>query len=192
MSRRAKLLITALLLVLLAIPIGHGFYLWRLPDPLRFRVVAHHKQIESSPDDILHRLVIEVRNTRAVPVYIISGAFYEDAAGAGRGMPWGDIQRPDNPRLGELDYFIEIPAHGVWRGEVRVSTSEQALPDYGQTRILYGYASVFKVEVLHGYGRLCLHLPDSVGRRLYIEPTQYAETSLELAPEMRPTVSTPP
>jgi hypothetical protein len=72
MSRRTKLLITALFLVLLAIPVWHLVDTWHPPSPLRFRHVGERL------DEKEHVLAMEVQNTSHATVMFLVGSFYEN------------------------------------------------------------------------------------------------------------------
>lgn len=82
MSRRAKLLITALflmLLMLLAIPVVYTVLTWRPENPLRFHVVG--ERIEQVPpyEEKIRVLTLEVENT--APTSIVLGYGYVELAG---------------------------------------------------------------------------------------------------------------
>jgi hypothetical protein len=73
MSRRTKLLITAVFLVLLGIVAVYAVRLWTVKEPLRFRVVGVSRPVRGEPPHPEWRLVryeIEVRNVTSVPVSI--------------------------------------------------------------------------------------------------------------------------
>ena len=53
MSRRAKLLIAALFLVLLGIPVVYAILTWSIDSPLRFRCVAALPEDEATVTDLL-------------------------------------------------------------------------------------------------------------------------------------------
>ena len=79
MSRRTKLLIAALFLVLLGIPAVYAILTWRPENPLRFRLGTLHRSPESLADRQSHRrhgprtrVSVVVENTSAVPIYMLS------------------------------------------------------------------------------------------------------------------------
>jgi hypothetical protein len=75
MSRRTKLLITALFLVLLAIPAAYVAVTWRTPNPLRFHIVAYHEPSSPEAWPEYGKLDLMVENTSNLPVHFFIPAF---------------------------------------------------------------------------------------------------------------------
>ncbi|QIF01978.1 hypothetical protein [Roseimicrobium sp. ORNL1] len=82
MSRRAKLLLTGIFLLLLAIPATYVALTWRVADPLRFRYVGigevHMVDNPFAPDAGAPKqrwvwIFIEVQNTTKLPIYFMGG-----------------------------------------------------------------------------------------------------------------------
>jgi hypothetical protein len=77
MSRRTKLLITALFLVLLAIPVWHLVHTWHPANPLRFRQVGERLEKHPFGNGHDHWIQMEVRNTSDATVKFLVGTFRE-------------------------------------------------------------------------------------------------------------------
>jgi hypothetical protein len=82
MSRRAKLLLTALFLVLLGIPMVYLFLSWEPENPLRFRLLEEKVVIDPDGKNCHAIVRMEVRNTSLAAVQFIWGTFTgESSAG---------------------------------------------------------------------------------------------------------------
>ncbi|QIF01971.1 hypothetical protein [Roseimicrobium sp. ORNL1] len=79
MSRRIKIIITALFLVLLAIPAVHITLTWRPENPLRFHVVGERIEQMQHYKEKIRVLTLEVENTAATS--IVLGYGYVEPAG---------------------------------------------------------------------------------------------------------------
>jgi len=185
MTRRSKLLITALFLVLLGIPIGYVFYGWNIPDPLRFQMVAHKTEPEVPVPVTMHHLQIEVRNTSSVAVYLASGVLFRDKANAAMYNPWTSLEPPDSLTGLTLDFNgirepIYIPAHGTWRGRARGRRPNADVVDLSQLTMRYQYASPPRLEILRRYWSACLYLSDSIKQRFSVDAYQHATAPVEL------------
>ncbi|QIF01987.1 hypothetical protein [Roseimicrobium sp. ORNL1] len=87
MSRRTKLLITTLFLVLLAMPMAYVVLAWHPQNPLRFRQLDEKATYYAFPSpgglvekEYHSRMMMEVRNTSAATVLFISGHFIGDSS----------------------------------------------------------------------------------------------------------------
>ncbi|RBP36940.1 hypothetical protein DES53_11581 [Roseimicrobium gellanilyticum] len=186
MSRRSKLLITALFLVLLGIPIGYVLYGWNVPEPLRFRVVAHEVEPEVPVPETTHHLRIEVQNTSSVPVYLASGVLFHDKTAAAMYRPWMQLTSLDSedgllPEFDGIREPVYIPAHGTWRGRARGRRPNADVVDLSQLTMRYQYASPPRLEILHRYWSACLYLSDSIKQRFDVEFYQRATAPVELS-----------
>ena len=73
MSRRTKLIIFAVFLVLLAVPAAHVARIWSVHEPLRFRLVSQSGPVmvtTPSGDEEELRYEIEATNVTDVPIEI--------------------------------------------------------------------------------------------------------------------------
>ncbi|QIF01979.1 hypothetical protein [Roseimicrobium sp. ORNL1] len=85
MPRRAKLLITTALLVLLAIPAAYVALTWHVADPFRFRYVGRGEvEMMENPFDADAAKVpavwifIEMQNTTNLPIYFVGGGVWTE------------------------------------------------------------------------------------------------------------------
>jgi hypothetical protein len=84
MSRRTKLLITALFIVLLGIPLAYVALTWSPENPLRFSIVTQALPPAGDERPRERVLVVEVRNTSSVPVYLSDAKLVAFDASRGR------------------------------------------------------------------------------------------------------------
>jgi len=180
MSRRTKFLIAALFLVLLGIPLGYVCYSWRVPDPLRFRIVAHEFERDLDFGGSWNWYYIEVRNTSAIPVYLYTGILYRDSATARtQGQHLSLLQEADYPKPAELYGPVRVPAHGSWRGKAFLLRTEEGSPDLSAAHIVYYYDSHSRKATYELYHHLCELLPESMSETLHQGFNQSAQTAVE-------------
>jgi hypothetical protein len=77
-SRRAKLLITALFLVLLGIPLVYVISHWHPEDPLRFRLVGSRVEQPDPFGPKFRVLTIEVENTSGITILANGGYIFDE------------------------------------------------------------------------------------------------------------------
>jgi hypothetical protein len=94
MSRRTKLTIIVLLLVLAAVPAGYVMLTWQIPPPLRFRALTYTPDVDQPEAPLIVRgaLTLEIENTSHVPVHV-------ESAGVGLSGVHGNVAffNPDTP-----------------------------------------------------------------------------------------------
>jgi hypothetical protein len=141
MSRRTKLLITALFLVLLGIPTVYVALTWHAAEPFRFRylgrgeVVMHPEDpFGDGPNVPMVPIFIEVQNTRSHPVYLGTG---ELALERGRGYM---------PRIGLGWVEAPIPGHGTLRHEILVTPEAAQRVESEALEVTYEWATRTKVK----------------------------------------------
>jgi hypothetical protein len=127
MSRRAKLLITALFLVLLGIPAVYTVLLWSIEQPLHYRYVTALPEemlrgYPNLPPETCIPVVFEVQNTKSYPVYIANVSIQarpQDSSERVQYRPLFCFLRSglDESVVPTL-YAKSIPAHSVIRFEV--------------------------------------------------------------------------
>ncbi|QIF01966.1 hypothetical protein [Roseimicrobium sp. ORNL1] len=155
MSRRTKLIITALFLVLLAIPVVYAVLTWRPQNPLRFRQLGESVLRDETGKVYYSRKLLEVRNISVAPVLCLSGTYsWESPEGEGTFFaswslggstieerfipPGGAIQiELDPPNLMPAEYSKHRQAgeqrsgegrvHYRWGSRVQASTSSACL-----------------------------------------------------------------
>ncbi|QIF01951.1 hypothetical protein [Roseimicrobium sp. ORNL1] len=114
MSRRTKLIIAALFLVLLAVPAAYVALTWHPAFPLRF----HLESIDSEPleEDPRYRgLRVRVENTSPIPVHICGGMLYTNFGIPVFGGPEGlllPLEFRDGIPSRNPDEPVIVPAHG--------------------------------------------------------------------------------
>jgi hypothetical protein len=144
MSRRSKLLITALFLVLLGIPAVYIALTWHAVDPFRFRYVGRGEVVMRSVDPFgggpeypVVPISIEVQNISKHPAYLQSGYLIE--AGQGRGAVLEDM---------DLCHIMgTIPQHGTVRLEYMVDPEEAQRIERGTFEVSYEAVSATKREI---------------------------------------------
>jgi hypothetical protein len=161
MSRRTKLIITALFLVLLAIPVWHVASNWNPPNPLRFRLVSREKDGNHS-----ERVVIEAINTSTAPRYIQSAVLKR-------------VQEPYPPFLGALEFGTVIPAGGTLRGGASLPLFKRDSTGPEAFEIAYYQASTSRRQALLWYNMLLRRLPEFRQKRLWW-PSIYVESEVTL------------
>ncbi|QIF01993.1 hypothetical protein [Roseimicrobium sp. ORNL1] len=86
MSRRAKLFIASIFIMLLAV-LGWQFVsAWRPENPLRFRHVGGNMERGPFEEGYYQSMQMELRNTSGVDVMLISGTFREELESKGEGL----------------------------------------------------------------------------------------------------------
>lgn len=127
MSRRTKLIITALFLVLVSIPVVYVVLTWSPAEPLRFRVVGD-RTVETPRDGRTRRVLeIEIENTSMVPVQTMSGSLIlRDQDGEHDVGPAGllNIVIPHSRNLAP----VIIPSHSSIRREAWLDAYEHRDP----------------------------------------------------------------
>jgi hypothetical protein len=127
MSRRIKLTITAIFLVLLAIPVTYIALTWHPPNPLRFIILEERVEKHQPGDVNYHWMRMELQNTSDVTVVFWYGIFLPKQ-GYGAGMP--------HP-------FQKV---GVWEGKsVVIPPRGTTVVDF-DTRILLSLETIEKIQ----------------------------------------------
>ncbi|MEZ0275295.1 MAG: hypothetical protein ACAH88_10355 [Roseimicrobium sp.] len=150
MSRRTKLIITAIFLVLLGIPLAHVFWSWRPENPLCFSIVAQTLPSFGHGPFRERVLVVEVRNTSHVPVYLSDAKLLAFNPSRGRRHVFVELEKfllgpgstsaydPFKPRL------APIPPGGIRRTEVHVPDDAASQFHHTAPTIDYVYFSETK------------------------------------------------
>jgi hypothetical protein len=119
MSRRTKLLILAIFLVLMAIPAVHFYFHWRPENPLRFQLVKAGSSSPLNPHD--QRVPVIVRNSSATPIH----------------LQFAFITTNKSEQVGVIE-------PRVWFGS---NTNNEVVPPYG-TLEMYGPAMNWSADAL--------------------------------------------
>ncbi|QIF01957.1 hypothetical protein [Roseimicrobium sp. ORNL1] len=161
MSRRTKLILLGIFLVLLAIPVWHVASNWNSPNPLRFRLVSREKDGKYS-----ERVVIEARNTSTSARCIQSVVLQR-------------VQEPYPPFLGVIELGPVIPAGGTLRGSTSVPLSNRASTEPEALEVTYFQASIARRKMLQWYGSILTRLPKFQHKPL-LRPSIYVESEVTL------------
>ncbi|MEZ0275646.1 MAG: hypothetical protein ACAH88_12140 [Roseimicrobium sp.] len=162
MSRRTKLIITALFLVLLGIPAAYVAITWHPANPLRFHLVEQ-KEIERmgvAGDGIF---VITVMNTSNVPIRLglahLSWRRRSQTEGQDRGDIFPDFQERDHENDGH-DYLF-LPPQSSRICTVNVRYDDVTGPPSHETGVqaTYHWCSSTKGRVLDSCDWLREHTP---------------------------------
>jgi hypothetical protein len=147
MSRRTKLIITALFLLLLSIPVAYVALTWTTPNPLRFHVIRYQGPLNP---DALGKMDVRVENTGDLPVHLFPGFKFGKTPG---GIPEGGIY-PERP-----GFILISPRSSVsFPANVEYHTSQH--PSSGEVfRMGYSWLSgtTYKVDEVRMW--LKTHLP---------------------------------
>lgn len=147
MSRRTKLVIAAIFLLLLAIPVAYVALTWRTPNPLRFQVIRYHDPLKA---EALGKIELRVENTSDLPVHLFPGFKFWKTLG---GLPDGGIY-PERPG------FILIAPRGTASFPANVEYHTLDLPSSGEVYQM-GYSwhsgTAHKVDEVRVW--LLTHLP---------------------------------
>ncbi|MEZ0275526.1 MAG: hypothetical protein ACAH88_11535 [Roseimicrobium sp.] len=118
MSRRTKLIITALFLVLLGIPTVYVVLSWRPRDPIQFRFVEQYVQGDENSVPTYYRIILEAVNVSPWSIHLSEAVLTVDITDQGRNAWERDLGHVPNtfitrtgqesPKLASLD--IERPA----------------------------------------------------------------------------------
>jgi hypothetical protein len=152
MSRRTKLLITALFLVLLAIPAVYVIATWSVEHPLRFRCISALpeemvQRSSSLPPQPMVPFIFEVRNTKSYPVHfhgVSVRAYNPKSPMPGKYDPMDYRMRDVRDKsiwAAPMVYLGVIPAHGTTCFEILVSPDRAAKFESGEIKLAYHWAS---------------------------------------------------
>jgi hypothetical protein len=179
MSRRTKLIIIGILLVLLGIVAVYAASLWRVKDPLRFRVVGVSHPVRGNPpypDWRLIRYEIEAKNVSSVPISIKRVFIYP----ASVDEVWFEYKGRKISRSTGLREGIEVGGHKTERMAfffyTGVTEDEEANP--------WDVTYLWEVPLLHRVNSwLRANAPAPV--RFHIQPhdASYGTAALEFAPD---------
>ncbi|QIF01960.1 hypothetical protein [Roseimicrobium sp. ORNL1] len=175
MSRRTKLVLLGIFLVLLAIPAVYFVLNWQPEKPLRFRLVSGADAGTGLPEG--NRLVFEIENTSAVPVYLEGIRLVQGGDEANRHSRLGSFSSrmsSSNP--------TKIPAHGAvpLKGEVVYIQESRKVP-MERFWIEYRWTSQPKFLVATPLKRLRLHLPTSIASQMPAVSASVDVTPLEVS-----------
>jgi hypothetical protein len=172
-SRRAKLLITALFLVLLAVPVVYACLFWSIEHPLRFRCVTvlpeeMVQRHSSHPPEPRIPFIFEVRNTKPYPVYFPGmsvRAHDPDSRLPGRDKPVGYLPRSVRDKSSWAApslYGQYLPAHGVTRFEALIRSEDAVELETGNIQIASYWASAPRKWVIDAQDWVHPRLPDKI------------------------------
>jgi hypothetical protein len=171
MSRRAKLILLGILLILLAIPTWHVASNWAPANPLRFRLVSR-TPLRDKDGFRYERLDFEVLNTTTARRYLGPTTLqYPNPMGAD----------PFSPHIFEIG--TEIPAGGTGRGAVIRRWPKEESPDLGPLEVVCAHFYPFRLRVVGWYWSLTAHLPDSLKPPFSTSPFTQSTVPLEISPE---------
>jgi hypothetical protein len=200
MSRRTKFLITALFLVLLAIPVAYVAYTWEPANPLRVRVLRIDTPSVHSGEPS-HRMVhLEMRNSSSAATIRLgyAGVFHKSGNAFIVTSLDEFIVSPE-----ELVEFggallasshkkeVVIPPQGSFLVRAHLPLSEAETGPLEDCTVAYGYSSTTRFRILRFYRGMADLLPLSWRKHIFPDPGSghlpevefhEARTSLEPAP----------
>jgi hypothetical protein len=160
MSRRTKLLVTAVFLVLLAVPAVYLVLSWAPPSPLRFRVLSERVEHSGKPVKILE---IEVLNTSGITPVEFEGALWGVSPGESHGEMIAFLYTD-----AEIDGPQYIYPHSpnrytaVLGGEGYLADPSHLDIPIRKISVDYRWASRTKSWVMKARNHLCMLLPPGV------------------------------
>ncbi|RBP36956.1 hypothetical protein DES53_11597 [Roseimicrobium gellanilyticum] len=144
MSRRTKVLITALFLALLSVPIVYAIVAWSPERPLRFRVIPDDGRYrEYRYDNSMRVYDVEVVNTSAAAIHLDGGSIHvKNAVGGLMPGSLGYLDRASGTKLASGQYVaLSVPAHSTVRGHACVHENFAPLFTSGRAVIKYTWVS---------------------------------------------------
>ncbi|QIF01950.1 hypothetical protein [Roseimicrobium sp. ORNL1] len=143
MSRRTKLIITTLFLVLLAIPAVHFYFHWRPENPLRFQIGNAGAGFPLNPHDL--RVPVIVRNSSATPIHLqfaIIATKKKEQVGAILPPVW----------LGSKTYDEVVPPYGTLEMycSERNFIADARAPGYLQVAYIWDSNLRYRAKSLYG------------------------------------------
>jgi hypothetical protein len=181
MSRRTKLTITTLFLVLLGIPVVYLAFTWSPVEPLRFRLLSLHPLPADTSRELLE---IEVTNTSAVPIHLFMAVLQRDSATGGveevlaLSASKGHSASPSAATTGGSS-SIRIPAHSTVKCEAEI---DHVANVQGSARMNHTWISHPKYLTYKMVIGLYPYVPESLYH--YIPRPQFSESDalLEQSP----------
>ncbi|MEZ0276079.1 MAG: hypothetical protein ACAH88_14320 [Roseimicrobium sp.] len=137
MSRRTKLIITALFLALLAIPAVYAVLTWNPHDPIRVRALPGD---HTTPFVGMANQPVLMENTSSIPLRV----YFVEGATPGCVALYSGVSR--HRRLDWPDSYIPIPPHGT--GRVDFYSEHVALESRPPDQVLLAYASATRDVVI--------------------------------------------
>ncbi|QIF01970.1 hypothetical protein [Roseimicrobium sp. ORNL1] len=159
MSRRVKLIITALFLVLLAIPTVYVILTWSPPNPLRFRLVGYEDPSRKGQFRDSGKLNMIVENTSSVPVYVVWATMKRAGNPDSVADPFSQLREVYGPD--DSDSMI-IPPHTSLPCFCPVLQDEYPASAFENIELFYGWMSANRVKASQARIWLFLRVPEFV------------------------------
>ncbi|RBP36943.1 hypothetical protein DES53_11584 [Roseimicrobium gellanilyticum] len=195
MSRRTKLLILGVFLVLLSIPVIHLARTWEVEYPLRFRLVEERAR---PPGDLEREFIVEVRNRSATRVvlstaglnWLNTGAHVDGATYAS--FPFlRDRVIPPHYTPAKPAAFTSIPSRGKVYYTAIVRGGERDILERSPLNIYYFYQTAFQHRLKQLGDRLSPYSPVFIRGRVTLPTWRHGDAPLENVGILR-SASTPP
>ncbi|MEZ0275296.1 MAG: hypothetical protein ACAH88_10360 [Roseimicrobium sp.] len=161
MSRRTKLLITALFLVLLGIPTAYVARTWHPENPLRFHLDEESREPDPFDPKEDHRVLkITIENTSNTPVCVLDALliFRDAKSGTEQAVGWASLDRVLG---GRAIVPVHVPPKGVMPCSVLVDDAFRDCP-LDHVHVQSTWMSVPKSY----FARVCLWLEHRLPRKL--------------------------
>jgi hypothetical protein len=183
MSRRTKLIITALFLVLLGIPTIYVVLTWHAVNPLRFRLVSPPPK---PGDDRPRTMEFEVENTSAASIHVLIALWDESPEPGKLGALRGSLLSRLNPGPDGL-VRLTVPARSTLRfvSEIEYMSDTEGL-HVESAQIQYGWFSHPKYLTSRALDWISSFLPESPQRHYYMYNPDEDIAPLELATPSTP------
>ncbi|MEZ0276078.1 MAG: hypothetical protein ACAH88_14315 [Roseimicrobium sp.] len=185
MSRRTKLIIFAVFLVLLAVPAAHVARIWSVHEPLRFRLVSQSGPVmvtTPSGDEEELRYEIEATNVTDVPIEIyfvelmsrvlpeLPEALFVLQGAAGTAQC-----------LAPAYYGEVIQAHSTVKFTCHIRGPHPAIVPSVRPEIMYMFETRPRAGISDASAWLQRHLPESWGSMLPNFEPSFVNTPLEIS-----------
>jgi hypothetical protein len=158
MSRRTKLIVIVLFLILAAVPAAYVMLTWHIPPPLKFRALAYTPDVDQpeAPWNIRGTLTLEIENTSHVPVHVAS-------AGVGS-RTQGNVVffNPDTPLE---SHSIVIPGKSVVRARSSWQMHKMFSPGFDGAGADYEWSTRPRSDLVRLYEWVMEKIPADKSRR---------------------------
>lgn len=187
MSRRTKLLVTAVFLMLLAVPVAYIFLTWHPENPLRFEVVEHAPGMETEVDteSAYTTIYVKITNTSSSTIHTYSDFVLNDRPPPGenpyRGMIEFETHADGRPRV-YLGEGFQFPPECVCYATCLIHPDEVHLwrsRGYTDFTVVYSWCSSPRVYALQACTWLRSRLPESFRSIIPEIETEQQRTPLE-------------
>ncbi|MEZ0276097.1 MAG: hypothetical protein ACAH88_14410 [Roseimicrobium sp.] len=181
MSRRTKLILAALFLILLAIPAVYVILTWSTPNPLRFRVVGYEEPSRVGQFRDSGKLHMIVENTSGVPVHFEWATLKKGHNATGTSDPFGgdwSVYGLDGRNDMIIPPYSSLPCFST------VPQDEYPASAFENIELFYTWMSGTRAKASEARNWLYLHAPEFVRSYITMDWPSHDQDTTPLLPAL--------